>query len=156
MSEDDLERRSRELGLSLSRRSLIKGALGAGGALALGGLIDETEAARRGQSGPGAVLPNRPAWLVMMFDDGAGGIDYDISRNAIYYFERQITFLNVDLDPLYIEMTPKSSISGSTFIFPLARKGSAVAYFNEFGTVSFYGHTTTGRVGRTESVLVDS
>jgi hypothetical protein len=81
----DFDRRAAELGITLSRRSLIKGTLGVGVAALAGIVVDQgADAARRGYSGP-AISPGNgtPGWHVVVSLDTAGpAFVYSISQDT--------------------------------------------------------------------------
>jgi hypothetical protein len=77
MNEKDLDRRAERLGLALDRRSLVKSALGVAGAVVAGVTIGtETEAARRGYSGPSFLDSNNGGATLTIVRDGYASIAY--------------------------------------------------------------------------------
>jgi hypothetical protein len=82
------------LGLAFDRRSLIKGAIGVGGALIAGSVIGDTvDAARRGYSGPSVPNANgATGWFVEVMTDPETVLVYQsseqpgIPRGTIVFF----------------------------------------------------------------------
>src|SRR5690606_21541617 len=81
----ELDRRSAELGIMLSRRSLINGSIGVGVAALAGAVVEQgAEAARRGYGGPSVPTGNgAPMWqVVVSLDEAQGAFVYAISQDA--------------------------------------------------------------------------
>jgi hypothetical protein len=77
MNDQDLDERAERLGLAVGRRSLIKGALGVGGAIVVGaGIAQESQAARRGYSGPKIPESNGRTWIVEINGAQEGDFSY--------------------------------------------------------------------------------
>lgn len=85
----DLERQTRRLEIVLDRRTLIKGMLGAGGALVAGAALDHgTDAAKRGYSGPSALAPRTAAGAIITI---TGSGSYNVGSDGP---PRQVSILN--------------------------------------------------------------
>jgi hypothetical protein len=112
VEEREVDRRAEKLGIVLSRRSILKGALGLGAAVVDGVVVDRhADAARRGYSGPevpGGSTGNGPGWWV--------DIAMNYQGNALDYRIRQLEdgnpflvfFGNLTISRLYIDIDDTS------------------------------------------------
>jgi len=108
VKEQELDRRAENLGIVLSRRSMLKGALGLGAAVVAGSAVDHhADAARRGYGGPqvpDGPTGSAPGWWV--------NIEMNYQGNALTYRIRQdgdgnpflVFFGNLTINRLYIDI----------------------------------------------------
>lgn len=107
LDEQDLERRAEHVGLVLDRRSVLKGALGLGGALVVGSAVDRNaDAARRGYGGP--QLPSSSGggfgwWVDIAVNYRGNDFDYSIRQSAGDN-PFAVMFGNLSLGPIYIDI----------------------------------------------------
>ena len=145
LEEQDFDRRAAELGITLSRRSLVKGAIGGSAAALAGSLADQgADAARRGYSGSTASTNTSvPMWRVQIsFDEVYSAFRYSTTQDASGD-SRSVLFTTTWSGVISIEISIEGSVKP---ILPvLGPSGSAGKRFDQPGQYDFRAYVSVGR-----------